>query len=68
MKNASNSTEDLISQMKNDQSQMDDLFEYPLRELLELDKQLRSIRGSLKVEIAKKVQFKENIEKEKRKL
>ena len=34
MENASKSTEDLISQMKNDQSQTDDLFEYPLRELL----------------------------------
>ena len=34
MENASKSMEDLISQMKNDQSQTDDLFEYPLRELL----------------------------------
>ena len=42
------STEDLIFQINN-QSQADDLFEYPLRELLGLDKQLRSIRGSLKV-------------------
>ena len=66
--NASKSTEDLISQMKNDQSQTDDLFEYPLRELLELDKQLRSIRGLLKVEVAKKVQLEEHIKKEKRKL
>ena len=39
-------TEDLISHM---QTQTDDLFEHPLRELLGLDKQLRSIRGSLKV-------------------
>ena len=36
------STEDLISQINN-QTQTDDLFEYPLRELLGLDKQLRSI-------------------------
>ena len=50
LKEIAKSTEDLISQMKNDQSQTDDLFEYPLRELLGLDKQLRSIRGSLKVE------------------
>ena len=38
---ATKSMEDLISQMKNDHSQTDDLFEYPLRELLGLDKQLR---------------------------
>ena len=60
--------EDLISQMKNDQSQTDDLFKYPLRKLLGLDKQLRSIRGLLKVEVAKKVQLEEHINKEKCKL
>ena len=54
--------------MKNDQSQTDDLFKYPLRELLGLDKQLRSIRGLLKVEVAKKVQLEEHIKKEKCKL
>ena len=47
------STKDLISQIKN-QSQTDDLFEHPLREFLGLDKQLRSIQESLKVEVAKK--------------
>ena len=47
------STEDLISQI-NEQTQTDDLFEHPLQELLGLDKQLRSIRGPLKVEVAKK--------------
>ena len=52
-------TEILISQM----SQTDDLFEHPLHELLGLDKQLRSIRGSLKVEVAKKVQLEEHIKK-----
>ena len=52
--NASKGTQDLISQMQNYQSQTDDLFEYPLCELLRLDKQLRSIRGWLKVEVAKK--------------
>ena len=36
------STEDLIFQIGN-QSQTDDLFEHPLRELLGLDKQLRNI-------------------------
>ena len=54
--------------MKNDQSQTDDLFEYPLHELLGSDKQLRTIRGSLKVEVAKKVQLEEHIKKEKHKL
>ena len=61
------STEDLIYQINN-QTQTDDLFEHPLRELLGLDKQLRSIRGSLKVEVAKKVQLEEHIAKERRKL
>ena len=60
--------EDLISQMKDYQSQMDDLFEHHLRELLELDEQLRSIRGLLKLEVLKKVQSEECIKKEKRKL
>ena len=48
------STEDLIFQINN-QSQTDELFEHPLRKLLGLDKQLRSIRGLLKVEVAKKL-------------
>ena len=39
-----------------------------MRELLGLDKQLRSIRGSLKVEVAKKVELEEDIAKEHRKL
>ena len=59
---------DIISQIKDVQTDTDDLFEYPLRELLGLDKQLRSIRGSLKVEVAKKVQLEEHITKEHRKL
>ena len=57
------STEDLILQINN-QTQTDDLFEHPLRELLGLDKQLRSVRGSLKVEVAKKVELEEHIAKE----
>ena len=61
------STEDLIYQINN-QSQTDDLFKYPLRDLLGLDKQLRSIRGLLKVEVAKKVQLEERIKKEHQKL
>ena len=46
--------EGLISHLNDQQSQTDDLLEYPLRELLGLDKQLRRIRGSLKVEVAKR--------------
>ena len=59
---------DIISQIKDVQTDTDDLVEHPLRELLGLDKQLRSIRGSLKVEVAKKVQLEEHIAKEHRKL
>ena len=66
--NAAKNMEDLILQMKNDQSQTDDLVEYPLRELLGLDKELRSIRGLLKVEIAKKVQLEQHKKWEKCKL
>ena len=58
---------DLIFQI-NDQKQTDNLFEHPLRELLGLDKQLRSIRGSLKLKVARKVQLEERIKKERRKL
>ena len=58
----------IISQIKDIQTDAEDLFEHPLRELLGLDKQLRSIRGSLKVEVAKKVQLEEHITKECRKL
>ena len=59
---------DIISQIRDVQTDTDDLFEHPLQELLGLDKQLRSIRGSLKVEVAKKVQLEEHIAKEHRKL
>ena len=58
----------IISQIKDVQADTEDLFEHPLRELLGLDKQLRSIRGSLKVEVAKKVELEEHIAKERRKL
>ena len=47
------STEDLFYQI-NEQTQTDDLLENPFRDLLGLDKQLRTIRGSLKVEVAKR--------------
>ena len=39
----------IISQIKDIQTDTEDLFKHPLRELLGLDKQLRSIRGSLNV-------------------
>ena len=59
---------DIISQIKDIQTDTDDLFEHPLHELLGLDKQLRSIRGSLKVEVAKKLKLEEHIAKEHPKL
>ena len=58
----------IISQIRNVQTDTEDLFEHPLRELLGLDKELRTIRGSLKVEVAKKVELEEHIAKERRKL
>ena len=58
----------IISQIKDVQTDTEDLFEHPLRKLLGLDKQLRSIRGSLKVEVAKQVELEEHIAKECRKL
>ena len=61
--NAASSTENLIAQLEGESSK-----NLPMRELLGLDKQFRSIRGSLKVEKAEKVQLEENIKKEKRKL
>ena len=58
----------IISQIKDVQTDTEDLFENPLHELLGLDEQLRSIRGSLKVEVAKKVELEEYIAYEQRKL
>ena len=49
---------DIISQIKDVQTDTDDLFKHPLQELLGLDTQLRSIRGSLKVEVAKRFSWK----------
>ena len=54
----------ITSQIKDLQTDTEDLFEHPLCELLGLDKQLRSIRGSLKVEVAEKVELEEHITKE----
>ena len=58
----------IISQIKDIQTDTEHLFEHPLCELLGLDKQLRSIRGSLKVDVAKKVELEGHIEMEKIKL
>ena len=61
-------TSGIISQIKDVQTDTEDLFEHPLCKFLGLDKQLRSIRGSLKVEVAKKVQLDGHTEMEKMKL
>ena len=58
----------IISQIKDVQTDTEDLFKHPLHELLGLDKQFRSIRGSLKVEVAKKIELEEHIAKEHQKL
>ena len=58
----------IISQIKDVETDTEDLFEHTLPELLGLDKQVRSIRGSLKVEVTKKVELEEHITKECRKL
>ena len=66
---ASKSAKDLINEISSDQgTQTDDLFEQPLRELLGLDKELKTIRGSLQVEIAKKGQLEQHIVRDKAKL
>ena len=52
----------LIMDIKDTQTQTDDSL--PMRELLGLDKQLRNIRGSLKVEVVKKLELEEHIKKE----
>ena len=61
--NTARSMENHIQQLEGESSK-----DLPMRELLHLDKQLRNIRGSLKVEVVKKVQLEECIEKEKCKL
>ena len=54
-------TSGIISQIKDVQTDTEDLFEHPLQELLGLDKQLRTIRGSLKVEVAKRLSWKSTL-------
>ena len=51
----------IISLIKDVQTDTEDLFEHPLLKLLGLDKQLRSIRGSLKVEVAKRLSWKSTL-------
>ena len=58
----------IISQMKDVQTDIEDVFEHSLHELFGLDKQLRSTRGSLKIEVVKKLELEEGITKENRKL
>ena len=64
LQNIAEKASGIISQIIDVQTDTEDLFEHPLCELLGLDKQLRSIRGSLKVEVAKKVELEERIAKE----
>ena len=71
---------DIISQIKDVQTDTDELFEHgpsgpgvavrplPLHELLGLNAKLRTIQGSLKVDVAKKAELEECIAKERRKL
>ena len=61
--NASRSIENLNQQIHEEPTE-----DLPIQELLGLDKQLRSIRSLLKVEVAKKVQLEEHIAKECQKL
>ena len=55
-------------QMKDNQSQTDESIENSLRELLGFDKELKRIRGQLKVAVTKKLDLEEDIEKQKEKL
>ena len=49
-------------------TQTDDLFEHLSQKFLGLDRELKIIRGSLKVKVAKTVQIEKHMEKEKNKL
>ena len=61
-------TENTVRSMKDLIAQFEWQETLPMCELQCLIEQLRSIRGLLKVEVAKKVQLEERIEREKRKL
>ena len=66
--NTARGRENLITQLQDKTHPPSDSFKHPLHEVLGLDKELKSIRGSLKGERAKKVQLEECIEKKKCKL
>ena len=68
MENTVRSMEDLITQFDDQTHPLGDLLEHLLHALLGLDKELRSIRGLLKVKTAKKVQLEKCIERDKCKL
>ena len=59
--NAARSTKDLITQFKMQKT-------LPMREFLGLDKQLKSIRRMLKVEMAKKIKLQQWVEKKNHRL
>ena len=63
MENAARSMENLIEQLEGESSE-----DLPMHELLGLDKQLRSIRAPLGVEVTKKVQLEEHSKGENLKL
>ena len=56
LENTVRSTENLTEQLEDESTE-----DLPMCELLGLDKQLKSIRGSLKVEVAKKVQLEQHL-------
>ena len=64
-------SKDLLNEISSDrgtQTGEDDPGQPTMHELVGLDKELRSIRGSLKVEVAKKVKLEQKLEREKTKL
>ena len=61
-------TENASRNIENLHQQLEGSEDLPMRELLGLEKQLGSIRGSLRVEMAKKVQLEECIKKEHHKI
>ena len=54
MESTARNMDDLITQLDNQKHSLGDSFEHPLHKLLGLDEKLRSIRGLLKVETARK--------------
>ena len=56
-------TENTVKSMKNLTAQLDNSEDLPMCELISLDKQLRSIRGLLKVETAKRLSYSSSLRK-----